>query len=272
MILLPFSDKIRAMLIVVLMSAMLLCVWPLEVQAIGQGGIGGRPAHPIPGNPRSRSIFVHTLYPGKQVKDAVEVINNSSETKRILTYAVDSQTASDGAFACAQAADTPVSVGRWLILDQKEVTLPPGAKQTINFTISVPRGVTPGEHNGCVVIQDEKQRSAPDNNGIVLSLRSAIRVAVRVPGDIQKGLAFAGLGMEPRSEKKLLLNSVLKNNGNVSLDTQLDLTLNYLFGWPAVHMGGNFPVLASSEGQYNFEADRPFLGRLVQIDGYGALQ
>lgn len=171
--------------------------------AIEQGGIGGRPAHPQSDNPRSQSIFVHTLKPGEQTRDGVEVINNAPETKRILVYSVDSQTSSGGAFACAQAADKPLSVGTWIKLDQKEITLAPTAKQVIDFTIKAPKNVTPGEHNGCIVIQDTQQQAAPNSNGIVLSLRSAIRVAIRVPGDIQKGLVFTGLGLEPKGDEKL---------------------------------------------------------------------
>lgn len=256
----PFNDKIRALLVILFMGSLLTCVLPSKAWAVEQGGIGGRPAHPIPGNQRSRSIFVHTLGAGEQTDEAIEVINNSPETKRVLVYGVDSQVSSGGAFACAQAADKPLSVGSWLTLAQKELTLAPGSKQTVAFTIAVPKSATPGEHNGCVVIQDTKQRAAPDSSGIVLSLRSAIRVAVRMPGDIQKGLIFAGLGLEQKGEAKLLLSSALKNNGNVSLDTQLDLRLTYLFGWAAAKVGGNFPVLAGSEGRYNFETNRPFWG------------
>jgi hypothetical protein len=242
-------------LTVVSMMAMTLPAFAVE-----QGGIGGRPAHPKAANSRSQSIFVHTLNPGQQTKDGVQVINNTPQTKTILVYAVDSQVSSGGAFACAQAADKPLSVGSWITLDKKEVTLTTGGKQVVDFTIKVPKNASPGEHNGCIVIQDTKQQKSPDSNGIVLSLRSAIRVAIRVPGDIQKGLAFTGLGMDPKGEEKLLLSAALKNNGNVSLDTQLNVKLRYWFGLAAETAGGSFPVLASSEGRYNFETSRPFWG------------
>lgn len=228
--------------------------------AIDQGGIGGRPAYPKDNNSRSQSIFIHTLSPGEQAKDGVEVINNTGETKRVLVYAVDSQISSGGAFACAQAVDESISVGRWIAIGQKEVTLNAGAKQFVDFTITAPKDAVPGEHDGCIVIQDTKQQTAPDSNGIVLSMRSAIRVAVTVPGDIQKGLVFTGLGMQSKAEDKVLLSTALKNNGNVSLDTLLDVRLMYPFGLTAAKTGGNFPVLSNSEGRFNFESSRPFWG------------
>lgn len=255
------TRKLHTFLLAVILACGLgMAVGPVRVSAIDQGGIGGRPARPQQGNPRSQSIFVHTTKPGEQVTDAIEVINNTSEVKHILVYAVDSQVSSGGAFACAQAADKPISVGKWIALTQREITLNPRAKQTVDFTISVPRGATPGEHNGCIVIQDTKQHPQSDNNGIVLSLRSAIRAAITVPGDIKKGLAFTGLGFAAKDDAKIMLSTALKNSGNVSLDTEVEVKLSYAFGAAASKAGGNFPVLSSSEGRFNFETSRPFWG------------
>lgn len=265
------NRRIRTLLFSVLSVLGFALLQTVPAAAIDQGGIGGRPARPKESNIRSQSIFVHTVKPGEQAKDAIEVINNTTETKRILVYAVDSQVSSGGAFACAQAADQPISVGTWVGLNKKEVTLNAGAKQTVDFTVSVPKDTAPGEHNGCIVVQDTKQQAARDSNGIVLSLRSAIRLAVTVPGDIKKGLAFSGLASEPKGDDKMLLSAALKNSGNVSLDTQLDIRLVYPFGLSATKAGGNFPVLSSSEGRFNFEAPKPFWGgwyRLTAVAHY----
>lgn len=232
----------------------------VPVSAVEQGGLGGKPAHPKSDNSRSQSIFVHALDPGKQARDGVEVINNSADVKEVLVYAVDSQISSGGAFACAQMADKPISVGTWVTMDKTQLTLEPRSKQVIDFTIKVPKDAAPGEHNGCIVIQDTQQHTTSDSNGIVLSLRSAIRLAVTVPGDIKKGLAFTGLGVQPKDEKKLLLSAALKNNGNVSLDAKLDVKLTYPIGIAAAKVGGSFPVLSGNEGRFNFEAERPFWG------------
>lgn len=58
--------------------------------AIEYGGFGGRPAYPRADNPRTESIFVHTLEPGAVQKEGITVINNSSESKTVLIYAADS--------------------------------------------------------------------------------------------------------------------------------------------------------------------------------------
>jgi len=230
------------------------------VAAIGEGGVGGRPAHPREDNPRSKSIFVHELDPGQEVTDAIQVVNNTESTKRVLVYAVDSQMSSGGAFACAQAADKPIAVGTWIKLTEKEITLEAGKNKIVDFSITVPDETSPGEHNGCIVIQDTERQRAAGGSGIMLSMRSAIRLAVTVPGDIQKGLVFTGLGIEPRDDQKVLMSTNLKNNGNVSLDAQLSVTLRHWFGPSAATVGGTFPVMSGSEARFNFEGGRPFWG------------
>jgi hypothetical protein len=254
------APRIRLLGGMVGVAAGLCMLFGGAASAVEQGGLGGKPAHPKSDNSRSQSIFVHALDPGEQARDGVEVINNTDDTKQILVYAVDSQISSGGAFACAQMADKPISVGNWVTMDKTQITLAPDSKQTVDFTIKTPKNAAPGEHNGCIVIQDMEQHTTSDNNGIVLSLRSAIRLAVTIPGDIKKGLTFTGLGVEPKDEKNLLLSTALKNNGNVSLDAKLDIALKYPIGITAAKVGGSFPVLSGNEGRFNFEADRPFWG------------
>lgn len=257
------------MLAAALCSIVTLLV-PARALAVEQGGLGAKPAYPRTDNPRSQSIFVHKLQPGQQISDGVEVINGTSEPKQVLVYAVDSQASSGGAFACAQAVDKPVAVGKWIALDKKEVSLEPAQKQVVNFTITAPKDASPGEHNGCVVIQDTKQQRAPGNNGIVLSMRSAIRVALTVPGEIHKGLELSALGVQPKDDKKVLLNTSLRNSGNVSLDAQLTVTLSYALAGTVARASGSFPVLSGSEARFNFEGQRPFWGGWYRLQAVAA--
>lgn len=233
--------------------------------AIENGGIGGKPANPNKDNPRSSSIFVYELEPGSVKADEVQVINNTASQKTLLVYAVDSQVASGGAFTCAQKIDQSVSVGGWIKLDKSEVTLEPNSFQNIPFTITVPETASAGESNGCIVVQDAERKTSSENSGIALSFRTAIRVAVTVPGDITKDLSFTGLSAKRADKSILQLSTGLKNNGNVSLDADLDLRFKTVFGATVKELGGTFPVLARSEAAFNFEADEPFWGGWYKV-------
>lgn len=236
------------------------------VLAVGNASIGGKPANPRPDNPRSQSIFVHELEPGSKTDDAIRVINNTDQTKTLLVYAVDSQIASDGAFACAQKADTPVSVGTWITLAESKVTLEPHSSKDVDFTIRVPDTASAGEQNGCIVVQDSERTPSPESNGLMLSFRSAVRVAITVPGDITKQLDFTGPVVVGGRDKIVQLSAGLKNNGNVSLDTAVEVRIRSFFGNTLRSAGGTFPVLARSEGVFNFEVDKPFWGGWYRVD------
>lgn len=228
--------------------------------AVENQGVGGKPANPDPNNPRSESIFVYELGPGAEKSDAVRIINNSEEKRTISIYAVDSQKSSDGAFACAQKADTAVGVGTWITLSENEATLDTGTYEDVPFNVVVPTTASAGEQNGCIVIQDTTIKQSSDN-GVVLSFRSAIRVAITVPGEITKSLSYTGaVSINDSSTDKLGLMVGLINNGNVSLDTTVDVSVNTIFGPSVASVNGTYPVLSGSQSTLNFEVDKPFWG------------
>jgi hypothetical protein len=231
-----------------------------SVSAAESGGIGGRPANPDPSNSRTESIFVFSLDAGSESRNAVRVYNNTDSEKSIAVYAVDSQVSSGGAFACAQKVDEKRNVGSWVSLDQSTVKLAAGTTQTIDFTLKVPEYTPAGEHNGCIVIQELDQTPQAAGNGITLSFRSAIRMAVTVAGDITKELSFTRLELKDGENEKRIVNTALRNTGNVSLDTAIDVRIKSILGFTARQTGGEFPVLAGGESEFNFETTDPFWG------------
>ncbi len=160
--------------------------------AIEYGGFGGRPAYPRADNPRTESIFIHTLEPGAVQKEGITVINNSSETKTVLVYAADSTPSTGGAFACKQFAEEQTDVGSWVKLTKNEIKLGAGTTQLIPFTITVPENAGVGEHNGCILIQEKKEKK-DGQPGVNLSIRTGLRLAITIPGDIERKLEIMGL-------------------------------------------------------------------------------
>lgn len=247
--------------------AVLLLVSGSVAGAVEYGGLGGIPANPDPNNPRTKSIFVHTIIPGQTKNDAVNVINNTNEAKTVEVYAADSEIASGGSFACRQKADEQKAVGSWIRLAQSEVVLPPSGNQVIPFKISLPNTVSVGEHNGCIVIQEKAAVPAQAGSGVQLNFRSALRVAITVPGDIVKDIEFTSLSVKPES-KKYTLTVKLTNKGNVSLDTDVQVYITNWFGKNVYKNGGIYPLLAqATPAEFNFEYPQPFWGGFFRIKG-----
>jgi hypothetical protein len=222
-------------------------------------GVGAVPAHPSDDNPRTKSIFVYEAKPSSVTNDAIKIINNTTEQRTIKVYAVDSQNSSDGAFACAQAADQKTAVGSWLVLAQNEVTLAPKQNQEIPFTVTVPANASTGEYNGCIAVEDVNGPTQSAGNGIVLSFRSAIRVALTVPGKIDADLTYTDLLINEKTDK-LIVSPILKNTGNVSVDASVRTSLKSLFGNTIDESEGTFAVLNKALSRFNFDINRPFWG------------
>lgn len=236
--------------------------FPNIVGAVEYGGFGGRPAYPQPDNPRTESIFVHTIQAGETVSEGVQVINNSGEEQDLLVYATDSARSTDGAFACKQFSEESTDVGSWISLEPTEVTIPAYESQIIPFDIVVPSTASVGEHNGCILIQKIKPESEKKRAGANISVRTGLRVALTIPGDIDRNIEIAGLDIEKTDRNTIILHPSIRNNGNVSVDVDLALTTRSFLGYVIKRNGGEYPVLRGDTSEWNFEIKKPFWGGL----------
>jgi len=242
-----------------MLAASLLVVALAQSSFAESGGIGGRPSNPDPANNRSQSIFIKEIKPGAIANDSVDVINNDDTEKTILVYATDSAKSSGGAFACAQAVDAKTGVGSWIALEQTTVTVAAHSTVKVPFTITSPANAEPGELDGCIVLQEQKE--ATQQGGIALSFRTAIRVATFTPGNIIKNIDTLGIDVRQANESVTLSPSV-KNTGNVSLDTKVTTAIKSLFGTTIASKDNTFPTLRDQVTQWNIAMDKPFWGGL----------
>jgi nucleoid-associated protein YgaU len=141
-------------------------------------------------------------------------------------------------------------------LSKSQVTVAANDNVVIPFTVTVPNNPSVGEHDGCIAIQTADQQKSSAKSGVVLSFRSAIRVAVTIPGKIVKALAIQSI-QTSTDDSDVVVTPVLKNAGNVSLDTKVKVSLD---GFGTVSNGGSYPILPRSEASWNFNIKRPFWG------------
>lgn len=251
-----FGKKSLTGVVAALVLLVTAFAYPVNVSA-QSGSIGGRPANPDPQNSRTKSIFIHELSPGESAGDQLLLINNTDETKQILVYAVDSVPSSDGAFACAQAADTPQKVGKWVSFNQSEITLAPKETKKVGFKITADKAAEPGEQNGCIVMQEKKDPTF--QGGIGLTFRTAIRLLVLVPGDVVKQLSAESITVS-LTDDSLVVTPTVKNTGTVSLDTDVKADIFSILGTNVQSQSNTYPVLRDQPTTWNFEFDRPFWG------------
>lgn len=230
-----------------------------NVFAMDYGGLGVRPAFPQEGNPRTESIFVHTLERSAIKEDGVRVVNNTTETKTLLIYSVDSTPSTDGGFACKQISESKNDVGGWLTLDKTEVTVKASENEIVPFKIRVPSNAAAGEHNGCVIMQ-EKLEKTEGKSGVSLSFRTGLRVAITIPGEIERKLQVTSFDVVPKDDGSFILQLKVRNPGNVSIDADVHAITRYFFGLTHIVHGGQYSILREDASDWSFELAKPFWG------------
>ncbi len=142
-----------------------------------------------------------------------------------------------------------------------DVVIPPGKDLLVPFTITVPADAQVGESNGCVLVQEVKEDGV--DSGVAISMRSGLRVAMTVPGDIRRELAFSSFLLRRENGKVYFMPSI-KNTGNVSVDTDVAVIVKSLFGASVDQFGGQFPILRGETYEFNFEMNPTFWGGLYR--------
>lgn len=139
------------------------------------------------------------------------------------------------------------------------MTLAAGASQKIPFTVTVPSNADVGEHNGCLVFQSANDEGEVQGN-VRIRTRQAIRMAVTVPGSLNKDVALKSFAMTKMNSLQQFLVTV-SNRGNVSSDVDVSVFLKTLWGADVYKNMGGYPVLANANLDLNFVNEHtPFWG------------
>ncbi len=244
------------------------------------GSVGGRPANPDPANPRSESIFIYTLSGGETKNDQIYLSNGGDTAETVQLYAVDGTVTNTGAFTCKQEVEPRVDIGKAISISKNEVTVPAGGNILVDFTLTLPKTIDVGEHDGCIVIQ-KKDDQGQQTGSVRVRTRTAIRVAVTVPGDIHREVTIgkfdSGQRIKETATKYHLSRIIfpggvlstefgLDNSGNVSADVDTHVYVRDLFGNIMTQNGGQYAVIANTTFGVNYDSDfHPFFGGWYKV-------
>ncbi|MBL8015394.1 MAG: LysM peptidoglycan-binding domain-containing protein [Candidatus Doudnabacteria bacterium] len=155
-------------------------------------------------------------------------------------------------------------MGKWIEVSEAEIVVKPGANKIVEFTITLPDNVSVGEENGCIMIQ-EKKTEGGNASGVNLSFRTGARVVVTVPGEQKRELRLvdftAGISNSGGVSNKLQVENV----GNVSIDAEVGLVVESIFGVSLSNINNQFPILRGEVSTFNLEASKPFWGGLYRV-------
>ena len=162
------------------------------------------------------TYFAMTLVPGEQRQVEVEAANFGPESTLARTYAANVYSIVNGGFGAGLFGEDTSGTTTWLSYPTQEITLAPQGALRVPFMVSVPIGTPPGEYITALVI--ESTEPLQGNGPLTLNQvnRSAIAVAIDIPGPRQPGLSI-GLVSHKSVGGQSILSFEVDNPGNVHL-------------------------------------------------------
>jgi hypothetical protein len=170
------------------------------------------------------TYFDLTLRAGERQVLRVELANMGTAPVEARTYAADVYTIVNGGLGAELHDEPPTGTTRWLDYPTELLELPVGRGTVRDLAVEVPSDVEPGEYITSLVIENAEPIVGSGSVAINQVNRTAIAVAIRVPGRRHPALEIGNVGHE-------LVNGVsvvsfaLANSGNVHLRPEGDFAL-----------------------------------------------
>jgi hypothetical protein len=161
----------------------------------GRAAFGLQPLRYDPQRPATQSYFVYNAGLGQVIEDEVVVYNRGTGPGTARLYAVDMTTGQNSGAVFREAHEPRQAVGSWIRLSQQEITLAPGERRQVPFTVTIPDSAAPGQQLGGIVVEDTALR-ADTQGGIVrvnVQSRSAIAVQANLPGPMVERITVTGI-------------------------------------------------------------------------------
>jgi hypothetical protein len=175
----------------------------------------------------NRYRFVYDdVNPGDVIEDRATFTNKDPEPTSFELFSVDAIVNQDN-IALKKRDANQIAIGSWLKFEgPTKITLAPKEKQIVDFKITVPDNIAPGDYIGGILAQGSPKELG---NGSILNLEIATgaRIYLTIAGEIILDFAMDSLSYDSDTMEVF---STFSNNGNVSVAGDVDFVLKNIFG------------------------------------------
>jgi hypothetical protein len=181
----------------------------------------------------NRQNFGYTADPGSTVRDAIVVTNHGKQPLDLAVYAADGFTTGGGQLDLLRPEQTSTGVGAWVGVSRQTVRVRPEQSVTVPFTLTLPGNATPGDYMGGIITS----LTQPDaTQSVNVDRRLAIRIRLRVGGELRPGLSVEGLHVSYDSASTVVgkggatVDYTIHNTGNAIVSATQAVSVTGPFG------------------------------------------
>lgn len=192
----------------------------------------------------SRPYFSYAATPGSRVTDNVAVVNVGNDALPLAVYATDARSTPSGDITFLTADEQPTGAGAWVALSGGLPTIDvPGRTEAsgpgvtiIPFTITVPADAQPGDHVAAVMASLKVRSTNSQGSSVDLDQRVAMRLYIRVSGDISPKLVVENLKItyrgtvNPIGSGAATVTYRIRNAGDILLGATQSISVEGLVG------------------------------------------
>lgn len=206
----------------VALAAACTCAWSAGAALAAPGAVFAlKPAEYRPAVPATKGYFILDGKPGQTIDTSVEVVNAGSAPGTVLLYPVDATTGQTSGTVYLSRHDPRRGVGAWLRLPVSRLTLAPGERRIVPFSLTVPRTAWLGQHVGGIVAENATLQTGPavrtgkQTGGFQIRIRNLaiVGVEVNLPGPAVERLQLDGVRAAGSHGYQTVLLG-LRNSGN----------------------------------------------------------
>jgi hypothetical protein len=192
----------------------------VPASAADEGGVAWTVQTADNDNGTGRGSFSYDADPGTSVSDTLLVTNTGTLPLPLAVYAADAFTTPSGDIDLLTDPEASTGAGSWVRVETQELTLEPGARVEVPFTITIPADAAPGDHAAGIVTSLVTQDSS---QALSVDRRLGARINIRVSGELAPAAEIGGLrtsyapSWNPFAPGILTVDYSLNNAGNTRL-------------------------------------------------------
>lgn len=173
------------------------------------------------------SWFLFSGDPGKVLHGKAIVTNLNDTPTEALVYPVDATVTDQGGFALQPEETERIHIGKWISLSRSRMLLRPSESKEIDFTLSIPKEVEPGDYAGGIVIQNapKKEDGLEHERGVNIQTRIGARVYLTVLGEKTIKSESSQFTLDKREDGTLGFSFSMVNTGNARFRPSVEFIL-----------------------------------------------